>query len=339
MSPTVKPLRIGILGAANIARSFIVGVAPSPLIHVAAVASRDAAKAEAFARECGVARSHGSYEALLADPEIDAIYNPLPNTLHAEWSIRAVEAGKHVLCEKPLATSSADARAMFAAAEKNKVHLVEAYPYRSQPQTLKLQELLASGAIGQVQLIRASFGVFFADPGNIRLQPDVGGGSLLDAGSYATSLILLAAGGRPERVSAVARWFETGVDRSVVATLEFANGILAQMSSSFATYYDRYAMIAGDAGTIETTYLNHPPIAGAPVLILRRGQRLPDPVERIETAGGDGFLAEAESFQKMVTLGAEHWNGVTPAQSIDIALTLEAIMQSAKLGTPVSLPK
>ncbi|POR50382.1 Gfo/Idh/MocA family protein [Bosea psychrotolerans] len=332
-----RPLRIGVLGAANIARAFTSGVAPSKTVTVAAVASRDAGKAQRFAQECGIPRSHGSYEALLADPEIDAIYNPLPNSLHAEWSIRAMEAGKHVLCEKPLAMTAVEARAMFAAARRLGRHLVEAYPYRAQPQTLKLRDLLAEGAIGKVQLIRSSFGVAFSDPSNIRLKPEVGGGALLDAGSYAVSLALLAAGERPERVSAMARWSETGVDLSVVASLEFPNGALAQISCSFATAYHRHALIAGDAGTIETSYLNHPPAGGPPILTLRRGTTIAAVPEIIEVAPGNGFLAEAESFQRLVTQGPAYWTGATPAESIDIALTLDAIGQSARSGAAVTI--
>ena len=332
-----RPLRLGILGAANIARAFTAGVAPSKVVTVAAVASRDAGKAEAFARECGIPRSIGSYEALLADPEIDAIYNPLPNSLHAEWSIRALEAGKHVLCEKPLAMNVGEVRAMFAAAAKAGRHLVEAYPYRAQPQTLKLRELLAEGAIGKVRLIRSSFGVAFSDPANIRLIPDVGGGSLLDAGSYSVSLALLAAGERPARAHAMAAWGETGVDLSVAATLVFPSGALAQISSSFATAFHRHALIAGDAGWIETTYLNHPPMGGPPVLSIRRGTTLGIPVETIEVAGGNGFLAEAESFRDMILEGPSRWTGATPEQSVDIALTLDAIARSARSGATVDL--
>lgn len=330
-----RPLRLGVLGAANIARAFTSGVAPSQTVTVAAVASRDAGKAERFAQECGIPRFHVSYEALLADPEIDAIYNPLPNSLHAEWSIRALEAGKHVLCEKPLALNAPEARAMFAAARKAGRHLAEAYPYRAQAQTLKLSELLKEGAIGKVQLIRSSFGVAFSDPTNIRLKPEVGGGSLLDAGSYAVSLALLVAGKRPDRVSAMARWNDTGVDTSVVASLEFPGGVLAQISSSFATAYHRHALISGDAGTIETTYLNHPPAGGPPILTLRRGTTLAAVPEIIEVAPGNGFLAEAESFRSLITKGAAHWTGATPAQSIDIALTLDAIAQSMRSGAAV----
>ncbi|MBI3505254.1 MAG: Gfo/Idh/MocA family oxidoreductase [Proteobacteria bacterium] len=328
----MPPLRIGILGAANIARMFIAGVAPSKTVTVTAVASRDLAKAQAFAKECGVARALGSYEALLADPAVDAIYNPLPNTLHAEWSIKAAAAGKHVLCEKPLATTASDAVAMFAAAKKHGVHIVEAYPYRAQPQTQKLAELLAAGAIGKIRLIRSSFGVFFSDPANIRLKPDVGGGALLDAGSYAVSLVRLAAGRRPERVSAVAQWAATGVDLTVAATLEFSDGLLAQVACSFATGYHRHALISGDAGTVETTYLNHPPIGGPPVVNIRRGLKATDPIEAIETPGGNGFQLEAESFQRLVEKGPAHWTGATPEESVDIAATLEAIAKSARSG-------
>jgi predicted dehydrogenase len=337
MSQT-KPLRIGVLGAANIARQFISAVASSTLVSVSAVASRDRGKAEKFASETGLGRAHGSYGELLADPEIDAIYNPLPNTLHAEWSIRATDAGKHVLCEKPLATTAADARAMFAAAKRNNVHLVEAYPYLAQPLTGKLRQLLASNAIGKPQIVRSSFGVSFSDTSDIRLRPDVGGGALLDAGSYALSLIRLVSGEAPKRVSATAQWAETGVDRTMLATLEFPSGLLAQMSCSLATCFHRHALIAGDAGTIETLFLNHPPIGGPAAITVKRGAKVDAAVEIVEAAGGNGFLYEAESFARLVAAGPAHWTGATPTESIDIAVMLEAIGASAKSGHPVTLP-
>ena len=328
--PAPGALRIGILGAANIARQFTSGVAPSKLVAVTAVASRDLAKAQSFAKECGIERALGSYEALLADPQIDAIYIPLPNTLHAKWAIRAAEAGKHVLCEKPLATSAADARAMFEAARRHNVHLVEAYPYLAQPLSLKLRELVSAGAIGKIQLIRSSFGVPFSDATNIRLKADGGGGALLDAGSYVISLIRIVAGERPQRVHAVARMGETGVDKTVVATLEFDSGLLAQMACSFSTSYHRHAMISGETGVIETNYLNHPPLGGPPALTIRRGATVATTLETVEAPGGNGFLFEAESFQKLVTRGPAHWTGSTPEESIDIALTLDAIAQSVR---------
>ncbi len=337
MTTTAKPLRIGILGAAKIARAFCEAVTPSKLIKVTSVASRQADKAEAFAKDLSIARTFASYEALLADPDIDAVYNPLPNSLHAEWSIKAANAGKHILCEKPLAVSGAEAKSMFEAARRNKVHLVEAYPYMAQPQTLKVRELVRSGAVGTPQLIRASFGVYFVDPANIRLKPDLAGGSLMDAGSYPVSFVRAIAGERPSRVHAIARWSETGVDKTLAATMEFKSGLIAQITSSFATGYHRAAQIAGDAGSIDVTYLNHPPIGGEPVVYLRRGIMVTNEIETIKVAGGNGFLAEADSFASLVADGPQHWTGASEQESIDIALTLEALLRSARSGAAVEV--
>jgi len=179
-------LRIGILGAAKIAGSFMVGAKASTRAAVVAIASRDRSKAEAFARQHDIPRAYG-YAELLADREVDAIYNPLPNALHAEWSIAAARAGKHVLCEKPLAASEREAEAMFAAADANRIVLVEAFPYMFQPQTLEIEHLVASGAIGEVRTMFAAFGFTIADAGNIRLDARLGGGTLMDAGCYPVS--------------------------------------------------------------------------------------------------------------------------------------------------------
>ncbi len=333
----LHPLRLGILGAANIARAFAHGVAPSPHLEIVALASRDPEKGRAFAQEIGVARVHASYEALLQDQDVDAVYIPLPNALHAEWVIRAAEAGKHVLCEKPLAVSAAQTRAMFDAARKHQVQLAEAYPYRAQPQTLKLRELLAAGTIGKLQLIQASFGFLFSDPANIRLNPALGGGALLDAGSYVANFVRMVAGELPSRVHASAHWAQSGVDRTMVATLEFRSGLLAQIACSFATAFHRRALIVGDAGSLHTTFLNSPPEGGPPTIELRQGVRATAPLETIETAGGSGFLAEAEAFWKLVAQGPAHWTGTTPQESIDTAVILEAILHSAKAGDWVAL--
>ena len=327
-----QPLRLGVLGAANIARSFIAATAASPLLKVTAVASRDAAKGAAFVKETGVAKSFASYEAMLASPEIDAVYNPLPNTLHAEWTIKAAAAGKHILCEKPLATSAAEARAMFAAARKNGVHLAEAYPYMAQAQTLKARELIASDAIGKPRLIRASFGFSLSDPANIRMKPDMAGGALMDAGSYAVSLVRILGGECPARVLALARWASTGVDSTIVATLDFKSGLIAQVSASFSTANHRAAQVIGDAGSLETTYLNHPPAGGPAAVYIRRGVAVTPAPEMIEVAGGNGFLAEAESFARLISDGAAHWTGASEQESIDIALTIDALRASARSG-------
>lgn len=333
------PLRLGILGAANIARAFTRGTAGSPLVTVSAVASRGAEKAAAFAAELGIPRAHGSYEALLADPEIEAVYIPLPNHMHAEWAIRAVEAGKHVLCEKPLAIGGAEARAMFDAARARGVHLVEAYPYMAQPQTLRLRELIAEGALGRVQMVSASFGFAFCapdgtvlrDPDDIRLDPARGGGALLDAGTYSMSLIRLAVGERPSRVHALGRIGPSGVDLTVAATLQFPSGAIAQLGCSMATAGHRHAVVTGDLGVAETSFANHAPLEGDTLTLrLKRGSANPIPFETLTLPATDGFRAEAESFARMIRLGPQHWNGASEAESLDVALALEAIAVSLR---------
>lgn len=331
---TARPLSLGVLGAANIARAFIAAMRGSAKIVVAAVASRDPARAAAFARDTGVARVHPTYDALLADPAIEAVYVPLANALHAEWAQRAAAAGKHVLCEKPLATSAAEARAMVDAAKRHGVYLVEAYPYRAQPQMAKLRELLAGNAIGRLKLAHASFGFPLSDPSNIRMSPALAGGALMDAGAYPVSFLRMVAGERPRRVQAVARYGSTGVDVTTLATLEFANGLFAQMSSTFETARHRTAFLVGDAGSIATSYFNDTSATMPPRIELRRGVGYDAPVETIEAPVAAGFRAEAESFHDLVRGGWSHWSGATPEESVDIALTLDAIAASAREGMP-----
>ena len=336
---TARPrlLRIGVLGCARIAREFIDGVAPSAAVAVTAVASREPARARQFAADHGVAVAYGSYEQLLASPDIDAIYNPLPNALHAAWSIRALEAGKHVLCEKPLAISAAEVRAMQTSANRHGLHLVEAFPYRAQPHARRLRELLVSGAIGVPQTVHAAFGFTMQSKGNIRLAPELGGGALLDAGTYPVSLVRLVAGERPRRVQAAACWDPSGIDRTLVATLEHASGLLAQVSCSFATIHHRHAVIAGSAGSLETGYANNPPLDRPVLLRLRRGTGWDAREENVELAPLNGFRAEAESFAALVREGPAHWSGATPAESLDIAATLDAIIASARSGRAVEI--
>ena len=334
-STSTVPLRMGVLGAARIAHLFVEAVKPSSKIVMAAVASRDAERAAAFARDTGIPRVHLSYDALFADPEIDAVYVPLPNNLHAHWSISATEAGKHVLCEKPLAASAAEARAMFDAAKRNGVYLVEAYPYRAQPQTLKLRELLAARTVGRLQVIQAAFGFPLTDAANIRMDPTLAGGALMDAGSYPVSLVRMITGAPPQRVHAMSRWATSGVDTTTMATLEFAEGPLAQISCSFATARHRHAFIAGDAGSIATTYFNDTSAAFPPLLEVKRGTGWDAVREVIETTATSGFLAEAEAFHDLVRFGWTNWTGATPDESIDIAVTLEALAESTRQGAPV----
>ena len=336
MTLDTTPLRIGILSTANIGRHFVNGCAGSTKVSIAAVASRSLASATAFAEKHGIARALGSYEALLADPEIEAIYNPLPNSMHAEWSIRALAAGKHVLCEKPIAVTAAEARTMFAAASRAGRLLVEAFPYRSQPQTHTLAKIIASGEIGRPKLIQAGFGFPVANPANIRLDPVLGGGALLDAGSYAVSLIHMLAGEAPTRISAFAQWTDRGVDSSLIANLEFPSGLVAQAACSFGTGIYRHAMIACEDGGVRTDFLNHLTDTDPGILEVRRGgweQKL----EQFAFPATNGFRAEAESFADAVRDGPAAWNGIDVQASIDVMRMLDAIIASAREGRPVTL--
>lgn len=331
-------LRIGLLGGANIARQFTAAVAGSERVSVVSVASRSAEKAAAFAAECGIAGAHASYEALLADPGVDAVYVPLPNNLHAEWAIKALRAGKHVLCEKPLALHADQVRAMFAAAEASGRFLAEGYPWRAQPQTALLSRLLAEGAIGTVKQVAVSFSAPFSDPTNIRLRPEAGGGALLDLGTYCVSFLRLIAGARPVGVHAKADWAETGVDRGMVATLEFPGGVLATLNCSFAAAYQRSAMVHGETGSLSTSWQNHTLPAADPIRLWRGGANV-IAAEVLDAPAADGFRAEAESFADAVAEGPEAWTGATAGEPLDIALTLDALAASARTGARVDLPR
>ena len=340
------PLRLGILGCANIAKQFTRDVAGSAGVRVVAVASRDAANAAAFAAAQGIERSHGSYGALLADPDIDAVYLPLPNSLHAEWAVAAARHGKHILCEKPLALSRAEAAAMFDAAARHGVMLLESYPWSFQPQTAAMLDLMAQGAIGQMRSVQACFGFTVADAQtNIRMKPELGGGALLDAGSYPLSLIRVVMGDAPSTVVATSRWSPSGVDIATAATLHFEDGRVAQMSCAMDAANHRHATIVGSEGTVYTEYLNHTSDAatGHPYgyqpsqLRVRRGIANTVPVEPVSAAVGSGFRFAAEAFGRMVA--TEDWAAVDrwKAASLDIAAMLEAIAKSARTGTPVRL--
>jgi predicted dehydrogenase len=336
---STKALQIGILGAANIARQFAAALKDCPSVKVAAIASRNESTAKAFAENFAIPRHYGNYKALLNDPSLDAIYIPLPNDMHAEWAIKAIEHGKHVLCEKPLCIGLAQAKAMFAAAKLYKVMLLEAYPYWFQPQTREMLNLLHAGVVGEVRSIQASFGFTIAQPiDNIRLNPDKGGGALLDAGSYAMSMIRLVMGEAPMRVHALAAWAQSGVDISLQATLEFTRDRSAQLSCAMNVANHRRATIIGTGGVIETEFLNHTSPQLPSQLRVRRGNSFGIPFEDIPAATGNGFRFGAEAFADVVH--RRDFAAIERAEqaSLDIAQTLEALALSARSGKSVELP-
>ena len=341
-----SPLRLGILGCANIARQFARDVNGSPWVRIEAVASRDAAKAQAFAAQFGVPRAHADYEALLHDEGIDAVYIPLPNSLHASWAVACAQRGKHVLCEKPLALNRAEAQRMFDAARDHGVILLEAYPWWFQPQTAAMLELLHGGAIGTVREVQASFGFALNDPAgtNIRSLADFGGGALMDAGCYCLSLIRLVIGRAPQRVWASWRQGPTGVDLATSATLQFDGGAVAQLHCAMDLALHRHALIVGSDGVMTTEYLNHTAEPGVAhlwgyqpsQLRVRRGSGNGS-MRAIPSPAGSGFRFAAEAFADVVArrdLAAAE--GAAQA-SLDIAATLDAIAASARSGAVVEL--
>jgi predicted dehydrogenase len=215
-----------------------------------ALASRDAGTARAWAAEFDIPRAYGSYEALLADPEIDAVYIPLPNELHRPWTEQAAQAGKHVLCEKPLARDAAEAAAMTDCCRSHSVLLMEAFMWRHQPRMIRLNRRVRHGAIGTLRLIRASFS-FAIDPADWRLDPARGGGVLLDVGTYGVNAARLFTGKEPESIRTLVRRGPTGVDLTLATELGFPGGVIAQIDCSFELPYRNRLELVGTAGAIE----------------------------------------------------------------------------------------
>jgi xylose dehydrogenase (NAD/NADP) len=242
-------LRWGLLSTARINDAFLAGVAESSTADVVAVASRDAERARAYAQAHGIASSHGSYDALLDDPTIDAVYISLPNRMHLDWTERALRAGKHVLCEKPLGRDPNAVAAVFDLAERQGLALREAFMYRHHPQTVRLAELVAEGAIGALRSIRSSFSFVLSDPDDVRLSGDLEGGALLDLGCYCVSASRLLAG-EPESVAAVGVVAGRGVDVSFAGAMRFPGEVIAAFDASFRTADGSWLEVAGDAGVL-----------------------------------------------------------------------------------------
>jgi predicted dehydrogenase len=245
------PLRMGTLGAARITPSALVRpAAGTPDLEVVAVAARDRARAERFAAKQGIPRVHPSYEALLEDPDVDAVYNPLPNSLHCEWTLRALHAGKHVLCEKPLASNAQEARRMQEAAEKSGRVLAEAFHWRYHPLAERMQAILDGGELGPLRHVQGFMCAPLPLPGNIRYRLDLAGGATMDTGCYAVSLVRFLAGAEPEVVSARARCSSPGVDRWMQAELRFPDGVSGRVTTSIfaARLLDLRAVAVGERG-------------------------------------------------------------------------------------------
>jgi D-xylose 1-dehydrogenase (NADP+, D-xylono-1,5-lactone-forming) len=317
----------GILSTADINRKVIPGAHASDKVELVAVASRDPARAEAYAREWEIPRAYGSYEELLADPDIEAVYIPLPNTLHAEWSIKAVEAGKHVLCEKPFTRHPEEVEASFDAAERNGRLLSEAFMYRHNPQTKRLSELVAEGTIGELRLVRSAFSYGLYDHENIRLRTDVEGGALMDVGCYNVSGSRLL-GGEPERVWGEAWYGPSGTDWVFAATLRFPGDVIATFDCGTGLVERDELEAIGSDGSL---FLDDPWHCLHPVIELRRDGG----VEQIELDPVDSYRLELENLSEAIRGEAAPLLGREDA--LAQAKTLEALHRSAMSGTPVSM--
>jgi predicted dehydrogenase len=315
----------GLLSTARINDKFLAGVAEATESAVLAVASRDHQRGERYASERGIPRAYDSYEGLLADPEIDAVYISLPNSMHLEWTGRALQAGKHVLCEKPLSRREADVAAVFDLAEREGRLLMEAFMYRHHPQTVRLTDLVRSGAIGRLRLIRASFSFNATDPADVRLTTELDGGSLMDVGCYCVSAARLLAG-EPELVSGAQVVGGGGVDLAFTGWMRFGDDVLAHFDSGLVCD-DRFELeVVGDEASL---YLADPWHCVEPRIELRRAHT----AEVIEIAAANPYGLEADNLAAAIRgagpplLGREDATGQARA--------IEALYASADSGRPV----
>jgi len=323
-------LRWGLLSTANINRAVIQPIQASNRHKLVAVASRDAAKARAYADQYQIPRSHGSYEALLSDPEVDVIYNSLPNHLHAEWTIKACQAGKHVLSEKPFALTLDEVDAIGAAARKAGVVVQEAFMYRHHPQTLKVKEILDQGILGRLRFARGVFTFFLSEAENVRLKPEWGGGSLWDVGVYPISYIRTMLGAMPESVSGTQVLGPTGVDISFSGEMIFPNQVLGQFQCGFSTNYHTSIEILGENGSL--TLLNpFKPYLDSEIILNRNDRQS----ERIFVQGEDLYLGEVEDMAECIIHGKTQRVSIEDSrQNTRVVL---ALLESAQSGQPVKL--
>jgi D-xylose 1-dehydrogenase (NADP+, D-xylono-1,5-lactone-forming) len=318
----MEPVKWGILSTADINRRVLPGAQQSEKVQLVAVGSRDAAKAQTFAKQWEIPRAYGSYEELLADPEIEALYVPLPNTLHCEWSIRAMEAGKHVLCEKPMSRHPDEVAAAFDAAERTGMLLTEAFMYRHNPQTKKLKELVDAGTIGELRLIRSTFSYSLYDESNIRLQTDVEGGALMDVGCYCVSGSRLL-GGEPTSVRADAWYGPTGTDWVFTGLLHFPNDVLATFDCGTALPERDELEAIGSEGSL---FLDDPWHCNNPGIELRRGGE----TQGIDVDYENSYRLEFENLSDAIRGEGELLLGREDA--LGQARTLEALHDDARRG-------
>jgi D-xylose 1-dehydrogenase (NADP+, D-xylono-1,5-lactone-forming) len=324
-----RKLRWGLLSTANINRAVIPPLQASRRSELFGVASRDLDKAGDNAAHWGIPRFYGSYEEMLADPDIDVIYNPLPNHLHAEWTIHACQAGKHVLCEKPAALTPQDVDAMAEAARSAGVIVTEAFMYRHHPQTKKVLEWIADGEIGQVQLLRGCFSFLHERPKDIRWIPEFGGGSIWDIGCYPISFCRAITAEMPVEVYGHQRMSSSGVDATFTGTLHYASGVTAQFDSSFEIPYYTNFEVRGTQGTIIVPSPFKPPDKSS-IRLIQDGK------ERALTFNVKYlYMGEIADMEDAIIKGSP--NLINLKETKDNVATILALLSSAKQHCPVKI--
>ena len=320
-------VRWGVLSTARINDKFLAGVAQSTACAALAVASRDRGRAQAYAREHGIERAYGSYDELLQDGDVEAVYISLPNSLHLEWTRRALQAGKHVLCEKPLSRRADEVNAIFDVAQRADRLLMEAFMYRHHPQTAQLVELVGSGQIGRLRLIRASFSFPLGDRSDVRLRAELDGGALMDVGCYCVNAARLLAG-EPVAVTGAHVTGGDGIDVAFVGTLQFDDEVLAHFDAGFV-FSERHDLeIVGEQASL---FVTDPWHCRRPGIELRRGQS----AELIEIPAVDSYRLEAENLSAAI----RGWGSplLGRADAAGQARTIEALYAAAGSGRSVEL--
>lgn len=325
-------LRFGVLGAARIGLNKVLpAMMRGERTTVAAIASRDLAKAREAATQLGIAKSYGSYEELLDDPEIDAIYNPLPNHLHLPWTQKAAEAGKHVLCEKPIGLTVAEARSLVAVRDRCGVQIAEAFMIRCHPQWLRLRELLDAGRIGQLRAIQGIFSYFNAKPENIRNHAEYGGGGVYDIGCYLIQAARYAFRSEPKRVVALLeRDPEMKIDRLASALMDFESGQVSWICSTQMIPHQRLTLL-GTKGRIEIEIpFNAPPDRATRMLVDSTGSLDGSGIENLSVPAVDQYTLQGDAFARAVY--GEGYVPVSLEDAIGNMAVIEAIFRSSVSG-------
>jgi predicted dehydrogenase len=324
-----KILRWGLLSTANINRALIPPLKASKRNRLVAVASRSQASADSYAHQWKIPRAFAGYDALLNSRDVDVIYNSLPNGLHAEWTIKALHAGKHVLCEKPMAVSLAEMDAIQDAARQTGRVVAEAFMYRHHPQTLKIKQMLADGSLGKLQMIKGSFTFMLESAGDVRLDPGLGGGSIWDVGCYPISFARMVAGAEPLEVFGWQVTGQSGIDMSFTGQMRFPGDVYAQFDCGFASPFHSFMEIVGTQGALNIPVPFKP--GKKEKIYFSHGNK----TEKQEIKGQELYIGEVEDMADAILLGQPP--RISLEDSRGNAATILALLESAHSGKPVAL--